>query len=75
MVRYPAGEHITVPRHVRTRRVREADDRLVKHDQQIAVGERETIMRTAAERRRPVSVRDQLWLGAISNSRFIPESD
>ena len=40
---------------------------LVEHDQKIAVGQGQAIVRAAAERRRPVPVRDQFWSRAVGD--------
>src|SRR2546430_7417815 len=40
---------------------------LVEHDEQIAVRQRQTIVRAAAERRRPIAMGDQLGPRAVGN--------
>ena len=40
---------------------------LVEHHQQVAIRQRQAVVRAAAERRRPVPVHDQLRLGAVGD--------
>ena len=40
---------------------------LVENDEEIAVGQRQAIVRAAAEGRRPVAVRDQFRSGAVGD--------
>ena len=44
------------------------EHRLVEHDEQIAVRQRQAIVRAAAERRRPVAVDDQLGCARSATS-------